>query len=35
VTPENSRTTSGSGFDPAEQAGKVADALAPNRIRDP
>ncbi|KFY66977.1 hypothetical protein V496_01828, partial [Pseudogymnoascus sp. VKM F-4515 (FW-2607)] len=35
VIPKISQTASGLGFDPAEQAGKVADALAPNRIRDP
>ncbi|KFZ00231.1 hypothetical protein V498_00218, partial [Pseudogymnoascus sp. VKM F-4517 (FW-2822)] len=35
VIPKILRTASGSGFNPAEQAGKVADALAPNRIRDP
>jgi hypothetical protein len=35
VIPEISRTASGSGFDPAEQAGKAADASVPNRIRDP
>ncbi|KFY68210.1 hypothetical protein V496_01232 [Pseudogymnoascus sp. VKM F-4515 (FW-2607)] len=31
----NLQTASGLGFDPVEQAGKVADALALNRIQDP
>ncbi|KFY96691.1 hypothetical protein V498_02553 [Pseudogymnoascus sp. VKM F-4517 (FW-2822)] len=35
VIPKISQTASRSGFDPAEQASKVANALAPNRIRDP
>jgi hypothetical protein len=32
---EISRTASGSGFDPTEQAGKAANASVLNRIRDP
>ncbi|KFY67297.1 hypothetical protein V496_01643, partial [Pseudogymnoascus sp. VKM F-4515 (FW-2607)] len=35
VIPKILQIASRLGFDPAEQASKVADALAPNRIRDP